>query len=102
MVRQRRKFKPRARTSRELDFESAGKQEEGKIQPPSEDGIFWKIHPPLASRLYEKSALGRRHADGSISLTASDVLFCHWHRHGPLPIAVWVDSELMINPRLVY
>ena len=102
MVRQRRKFKPRARTSRELDFESAGKQEEGKIQPPSEDGTFWKIHPPLSTRLYEKSALGRRHADGSISLTASEVLFCHWHRHVPLPNAEWLESELMKNPRLVY
>ena len=74
MVRQQRKFKPRARTSRELDFESVGKQEEGKIQPPSEDGAFWKIHPPLSTRLYEKSALGRRHADGSISLTALSLI----------------------------
>ena len=102
MVRQRRKFKPRARTSRSLNIDDASPENDQKIQPPSPAGDFWKIHPPLATRLYEKSALGQRHEDGSITLTASEVLFCHWHRHVPLPDASWLESELKKNPRLIY
>jgi len=102
MVRQRRKFKPRARTSRNLDLESTDSDEKLKIQAPIEDGRFWRIPPPLSIRLYEKSALGHRHEDGSITLTASEVLFCHWHRHVPLPNKGWLESELLKNPRLIY
>ena len=102
MVRQRRKFKPRARTSRSLNLDSIGSNEEQRIQPPLQDGDYWKIVPPLATRLYEKSALGQRHEDGSISLTASEVLFCHWHRHLPLPSDDWLLNELEKNPRLIY
>ena len=85
MVRQRRKFKPRARTTRSLDLDNVGLDETQKIQPPTAFGDLWKIAPPLSTRLYEKSALGHRLEDGSIALTASEVLFCHWHRHVPLP-----------------
>lgn len=102
MVRQRRKFKPRVRTTRPLDLENVGSDEEQKIQPPTTHGEMWKIEPPLATRLFEKSALGRRLEDGSIALTASEVLFCHWHRHVPLPSATWLESELEKNPRLLY
>ena len=102
MVRQRRKFKPRARTSRSLNLSSIGSTEGQKIQPPTKNGIYWNISPPLATRLYEKSALGRRNEDGSISLTASEVLFCHWHRHLPLPDEHWLIQELEQNPRLIY
>ena len=102
MVRQRRKFKPRARTSRSLNLDSIGSTEGQRIQPPTKDGIYWNISPPLATRLYEKSALGRRNEDGSISLTASEVLFCHWHRHLPLPDEHWLIEELEQNPRLIY
>ena len=102
MVRQRRKFKPRARTTRELDLASTGAMENHKIQPPIPDGDLWRINPPLSTRLYEKSALGYRHDDGSITITASEVLFCHWHRHVPLPNPDWLESELLKNPRLIY
>ena len=102
MVRQRRKFKPRARTSRPLDLEHTGHDDSQRIQPPTSHDGFWKIEPPLATRLYEKSALGQRHNDGSITLTASEVLFCHWHRHVPLPADSWLASELEKNPRLIY
>ena len=102
MVRQRRKFKPRARTTRSLDLDNVGLDETQKIQPPTAFGDLWKILPPLSTRLYEKSALGHRLEDGSIALTASEVLFCHWHRHVPLPNASWLESELEKNPRLIY
>tara|TARA_B100000614_G_scaffold261482_1_gene291222 strand:+ start:954 stop:2093 length:1140 start_codon:yes stop_codon:yes gene_type:complete len=102
MVRQRRKFKPRARTSRDLDLESIGPSNQQRIQPPIEEDGLWKIMPPLSTRLYEKSALGRRCDDGSIVLTASEVLFCHWHRHVPLPSENWLESEISNNPRLIY
>jgi len=102
MVRQRRKFKPRARKTRSLSIDNGSQETEQKIQPPSPSGDFWKICPPLATRLYEKSALGQRHEDGSITLTASEVLFCHWHRHVPLPNNAWLESELKKNPRLIY
>ena len=102
MVRQRRKFKPRARTTRELDLVNVGSTGSQKIQPPTALGDMWKIEPPLSTRLYEKSALGKRLEDGSIALTASEVLFCHWHRHVPLPTATWLESELETNPRLIY
>ena len=102
MVRQRRKFKPRARTTRSLDLDNIGSDHTQKIQPPTTFGDMWKIGPPLSTRLYEKSALGHRLEDGSIALTASEVLFCHWHRHVPLPNASWLESELEKNPRLIY
>ena len=102
MVRQRRKFKPRVRTTRSLDLDNVGLDETQKIQPPTAFGDLWKIAPPLSTRLYEKSALGHRLEDGSIALTASEVLFCHWHRHVPLPNASWLESELEKNPRLIY
>ena len=102
MVRQRRKFKPRARTTRALDLENVGTDDAQKIQPPILHGDMWKIEPPLATRLYEKSALGRRIDDGSIVLTSSEVLFCHWHRHVPLPNSSWLEKELEKNPRLLY
>ena len=35
-------------------------------------------------------------------LTASEVLFCHWHRHLPLPNEHWLIQELEQNPRLIY
>ena len=102
MVRQRRKFKPRTRTTRSLDSNLIGERDVQKIQPPVREGNFWLVSPPLSIRLYEKSALGFRLEDGSILLTASEVLFCHWHRHLPLPDEQWLESELEVNPRLIY
>jgi hypothetical protein len=29
-------------------------------------------------------------------------LFCHWHRHLPLPSDTWLENELQKNPRLIY
>ena len=77
-----------------------GSRDSQKIQPPLEDGMFWRIPPPLSTRLYEKSALGFRNDDGSIRVTASEVLFCHWHRHLPLPSVNWLEDELQKNPDL--
>ena len=102
MVRQRRKFKPRARTSRNLNSNLIGSDEDQKIQPPIKKNDLWRIPPPLSTRLYEKSALGLLYDDGSIGLTASEVLFCHWHRHLPLPNDEWLELELKENPRLIY
>ena len=85
-----------------MDLENIGPNDAQKIQPPTKSGELWKIDPPLSTRLYEKSALGQRLEDGSITITASEVLFCHWHRHVPLPNASWLESELEKNPRLIY
>jgi hypothetical protein len=85
-----------------LNSNLIGSDEDDKIQPPTKKNGLWRIPPPLSSRLYEKSALGLLHDDGSIGLTASEVLFCHWHRHLPLPNDEWLEFELKENPRLIY
>ncbi|MDP6906525.1 MAG: hypothetical protein QF440_03815, partial [Candidatus Thalassarchaeaceae archaeon] len=50
------------------------------------------IPAPISNRLYQKSALGKP-IEGGIILTDEEVMFCHWHRHIPLPEG-WVDERL--------
>jgi hypothetical protein len=57
---------------------------------PHDDG--WFIPAPISNRLYQKSALGKP-IEGGIILTDEEVMFCHWHRHIPLP-EEWVDERL--------
>lgn len=92
---QSRKFTPRQRNRRPLG------QPNDKNQAPSiplpaavKRGRHWYVAPPLASRLYQKSGLGQTTSDGGILLLSEEVLFCHWHRHMPLPDDQWFSQQL--------
>lgn len=103
MVRQQRRYKPRVRTTRPIGPEVVRELSNKKpFQRPSFDGENWTLQPPLATRLFEKSAIGRRNNDGSISLTSAEVLYCHWHRSVPLPTLDWIELEFERNPNLLH
>ena len=102
MVRQLRRYKPRVRTTRPIGPDVVPELSDRKpFQRPSFDGENWTLQPPLATRLFEKSAIGRRNEDGSISLTSAEVLYCHWHRSVPLPTVDWLELEFDRNPNLL-
>ena len=102
MVRQQRRYKPRVRSTRPIGPDVV-KELPGKkpFQRPTFDGKNWTLKPPLATRLFEKSAIGRRNSDGTISLTSAEVLYCHWHRSVPLPSLDWLEKEFERNPNLL-
>lgn len=102
MARQNRRYKPRVRSTRPIGPDVV-KELPGKkpFQRPTFDGKNWTLKPPLATRLFEKSAIGRRNSDGTISLTSAEVLYCHWHRSVPLPSLDWLEKEFERNPNLL-
>ena len=103
MVRQQRRYKPRVRTTRPIGPDVVKESPDRKpLQRPSFDGKDWTLQPPLATRLFEKSAIGRRNSDGSISLSSAEVLYCHWHRSVPLPTLDWLELEFERNPNLLH
>lgn len=90
-----RKSKPRVRPTRPIGLSQDGAPT--KVNPlpePHEDG--WFIAAPMSNRLYQKSALGKP-IDGGIVVSEEELMFCHWHRHLPLPEG-WVDERLEENP----
>ena len=90
MARQNRKFTPRQRTTRPLGIPLTINQPPSQsLLPPSSRDGSWYIDPPLSSRLYQKSGLGKMQSNESIRLTSEEILFCHWHRHVPLPSENW-------------
>ncbi len=102
MGRHKRTFTPRARTTRPLGTSLSPNQAPSiPLAPPVKKGDGWYIEPPLASRLYQKSALGRTDRDGGIFLTHEEILFCHWHRHLPLPDDDWFSTTVRQDPELV-
>ena len=80
-----RTYRPRARTTRPLgEGRSANAPPSTPLDPPVKRDDGWFVSEPLAHRLHQKSALGRR-VEGGLVLTPEEVLFCHWYRHLPLP-----------------
>ena len=102
MVRQNRKFTPRQRTTRPLGIPLTSNQPPAQpLNPPIKRQDGWFIEPPLSSRLYQKSGLGMMQSDESIRLTNEEILFCHWHRHVPLPSENWFRDSVIENPDVV-
>ena len=92
---QSRKFTPRQRNRRPLGLQT-GKDKAPAIplSAPIKRGDYWYVSAPLASRLHQKSGLGQTTSDGGILLLSEEVLFCHWHRHMPLPEESWFSDQL--------
>ena len=102
MARQNRKFTPRQRTTRPLGISLTSNQPPSEsLQPPSNRDGGWFIEPPLSSRLYQKSGLGKMHSDESIRLTHEEILFCNWHRHVPLPSETWFQELVSSDPDII-
>ena len=102
MARQNRKFTPRLRTTRPL---GAPLTTNAPPMQPHSPPIFrdqqWIIEPPLSSRLYQKSGIGLMQSDGSIRLCNEEILFCHWHRHVPLPSKGWFENQVRHEPNII-
>ena len=94
-----RKSKPRIRNRRPLGL-STDNSPSKKNQVPTFMNDGWFISEPVASRLYQKSAIGKPISDGII-VSDEELMFCHWHRHIPLPEG-WIDEKLESNPDFVY
>ena len=101
MAKHRRESKPRKRTTRPLWTESDVEGPAIANEPPQKTDDGWIIPAPVSSRLYQKSALGKNLTDGAILVLAEEVLFCHWHRHFPLPAKNWIEETLRTDERLV-
>ena len=102
MGRQKRTFTPRVRTTRPLGVPITPNQAPGvPLEASFEKDGQWYIPPPLASRLHQKSAIGRTETEGGIYLTSEEILFCHWHRHVPLPSEDWFAQSVESDPDLV-
>ena len=102
MARQNRKFTPRQRTTRPLGVSlTTNLAPSQALLPPTMRDGSWFIEPPLSSRLYQKSGLGKMQSDQSICLTSEEILFCHWHRHVPLPSEHWFQNSVKQNPDIV-
>ena len=83
--------RPRQRPTRPIGLNELSVPTIPSDQPLSRDNK-WFIPNPVASRLYQKSALGVPVEDG-IVMSAEEVMFCHWHRHIPISTE-WVDARL--------
>ena len=94
-----RRSRPRERPKRPLGLSEEGSPTKLNQPPEQRDG-GWFIPAPISNRLYQKSALGKP-IDGGILLTAEEVMFCHWHRHVPLPDG-WVDERLAEDPNFAH
>ncbi len=102
MARQNRKFTPRQRTTRPLGESLTSNQPPAQpLQAPSLRSDGWYIEPPLSSRLYQKSGLGMMQSDESIRLTPEEIMFCHWHRHVPLPSESWFQELVATDPDII-
>ena len=94
-----RRSKPRLRPTRPIGLKSAeGPVKENPTLAKHEDG--WFISAPLSNRLFQKSAIGKP-IDGGIIVTEEEALFCHWHRHVPLPDG-WVNDRLKQDPNFAH
>lgn len=99
----RRKLKPRQRNNRPLN--GVRITEDGPKTPlptPIEKDGFWTVDGGLASRLYQKSAIGKQLGSGTLGLSGPEVMFCHWHRHLPLPSDNWVEEQMANNPQFMH
>ena len=93
-----REYKPRSRSDRPLTLpqnDSDNNLREALVK--CSEG--WRIDPPISSRLWQKSALGRTVEDGSIILRSAEALYCHWHRNIALPDAGFMEQMLEEDER---
>jgi len=102
MAEKSRRLKPRQRKTRPLLFRGKFGGEEVIHSPPEFVEGSWTLPPPLASRLYQKSALGSPLEDGSIELIPEEILFCNWNRHVELPSENWLANELESDSGLLH
>lgn len=102
MARQNRKFTPRQRSSRPLGQSLSDNQAPSTPHsPPVPRNDKWYIEPPLSIRLHQKSGLGLRMEDDSIEVSGEEILFCHWHRHVPLPSSDWFNNSVRLDSDLI-
>ena len=102
MARQNRKFTPRQRTNRPLGSPLTSNLPPAQpLAPPVFVDGNWHILPPLSSRLYQKSAIGLMKSDESIQVSTEEILFCHWHRHVPLPSESWFEEAVQSDPDVI-
>lgn len=87
--------KPRQRGIRGINLNLIGtKKGDGRHSAPIEKSGKWLVSGSIGSRLWNKSAIGIPSENGCL-LTPEEVLFCHWHRHLPLPEIEWLNNILM-------
>ena len=94
--------KPRERGIRNLNPNLIGDQEgEGRHKAPIKSEEKWLVTGSIGSRLWNKSAIGHLVEEGNL-LTPEEVLFCHWHRHLPIPNDKWLDTILTKDEFLLH
>ena len=94
-----RKFRPRQRPTRPVGISATDAPLKPNDEPVKKNGK-WFIANPVSSRLYQKSAIGIP-IDGGILLCAEEVMFCHWHRHIPLP-ENWLEDQMSLDSDFAY
>ncbi len=96
-----REYKPRSRSDRPVttpENNSDGAFKEALVKCPE----GWRIEPPISSRLWQKSALGRTVENGAIILCSAEALYCHWHRNIALPSSDFVENMLVDDERALH
>ncbi len=94
--------RPRERGIRDINPELIGNNENDKRhESPTKFGNKWLVSGSIASRLWNKSAIGQPTEEGTV-LSPEEVLFCHWHRHLPLPNHNWLNDVLSEDVTLLH
>tara|TARA_B000000532_G_scaffold81218_1_gene64800 strand:- start:7638 stop:8765 length:1128 start_codon:yes stop_codon:yes gene_type:complete len=94
--------KPRERGIRNLNPNLIGNREgDGRHKAPTKVGDKWLVTGSIGSRLWNKSAIGILNEEGNL-LTPEEVLFCHWHRHLPIPNKNWLEDVLKVDELLLH
>ena len=60
----------------------------------------WEFSGSSASRLWEKSAIGRITSDNTLILSDTEIIFCHKHRNMDYPSDTWLSEAISRNPRV--
>jgi hypothetical protein len=95
MGRGKHNLKPRARPNRNLPaFDKSLVQSRTDLPIPKAVDGYWYVPEKLGSRLHQKSSLGILVEDGGVLLNSEEVIFCHWHRHVPLPSEDWFENQI--------
>mgnify|MGYP006082084069 CR=1 FL=1 len=61
----------------------------------------WLYSGSASERLWNKSAIGKKINNNQLLLSASEVIFCHNHRHLDWPNENWFEEEISKNPNLI-
>lgn len=98
-----RKLKPRSRNHRPVNSAEEGVEgPRNPLEAAQEIDGQWVIEGGIASRLFQKSALGKPITGGKLVLQPSELMFCHWHRHLPLPNTDWVAKQMSTDPLFMH